>query len=903
MKAKFQPLLVLVLVFMALLLAGGVLFYSLREAARLSAQNQLISIATFKSQQIEEWIDDRYSDAQSLGVDSYFSAGVEHWLSSGGHADRQHSEIHQQLESFVLAHHFNSIAIFDTHGEMVLAAGQEIRDQTHMQSEALHAMAAGNIEFIDLHHHERDEITPAVGFVIPLQVQHKVVGALYFTESAARYLYPLLAQWPIDSRTAETQLIRLEGDRVLFLSPLKYRSAPALSISLPLADQDLLAAQVLRKSGGLIEHKRDYAGHAVLAYAAPIKGTSWTLVTKIGEDEIYELVQILQRAALLATLALLLVTGIWFWQWSLHEHLRHRTKVIEDKMQADAALAESEKRFRTVFEQAALAMARVTPLGEIIEVNDAWCVTFAYRREELRERSMSWRAITHPDDIQQTEAGIAQLLAGEITLIKMQKRYVRSDGQILWGNTEVSLVRDEAQQPYYFIVAIQDVTEGRLLAEKLERNLTILKMALDGAQESLWEWDLLSGEAVFSPEYYTMLGYLPNAFAANQQEWVSRIHPDDRAAVLGKIEDDLAQHHDTYLAEYRMRTKDGRYRWIQGRGKCIAFDAQGKPIKMVGINMDIHERKQMELQVSHLAYHDKLTGLPNRALFFDRYSQAISKAKRDKLHVALLFADLDGFKQVNDEFGHEAGDVVLKAASQRLQACTRATDTLARFGGDEFALILGGLEDVQQAEVVARKIIQAFAADITLAGGIVCHVGISIGISLFPEHGTAMDSLLAAADHAMYACKHQGKNSYALFGDLPATDDDQWIRFNESYLTGLTEIDEQHRNLVHAVNSLNGAFRIGQPASVLRDKFDEVISLAATHFESEGALMAQYGYPEQRQHELEHAKLVDEAMRMRSRLDEGGELMALQSLKDWLLDHIANSDKALVQFLLDRGAH
>jgi diguanylate cyclase (GGDEF)-like protein/hemerythrin-like metal-binding protein/PAS domain S-box-containing protein len=471
---------------------------------------------------------------------------------------------------------------------------------------------------------------------------------------------------------------------------------------------------------------------------------------------------------------------------------------------------------------------------------------------------------------------------------------------MLWGNTEVSLVRNAQGEVDYFIVAIQDITQNKLLEETLAQNLTLLKMALDGAQEALWEWDLISGKTVFSPEYYTMLGYLPDEFSANQDEWLLRIHPDEREGVMNKIQDELARQQEIYLAEYRMRTKDGRYRWIQGRGKVIAFDADGKPLKMVGINMDIHERKQTELQVNYLAYHDKLTALPNRVLFFDRFSQAISMAKRDKLHVALLFADLDGFKQVNDEFGHESGDEVLRMASQRLLACTRAADTLSRFGGDEFALIIGNIDDAQQAAVVAKKILQAFEVEMTLTNMIVCRVGISIGISLYPENGAAMDSLLAAADHAMYSCKRQGKNTYAFFSENPA-EDEQWIKFNDTHLTGVAVIDEQHRSLVSAVNRLNSALQTGQELSVLRENFDEVIALTAAHFETEGRLMAQSGYLDQRHHEHEHALLVDEAMRMRSRLDEGGELLALQVIKDWLHDHIAHSDKPLAKYLMSQG--
>jgi diguanylate cyclase (GGDEF)-like protein/PAS domain S-box-containing protein/hemerythrin-like metal-binding protein len=898
-RAKFQPVLVSALAFLLLLVTGVLLFNSLRTAVKQSVEDDLTSISTLKAEQINEWIDDRYSDAQSVGMDSYFSQGVQRWIDSGGHDDQQRQFMHRQLEAFVAAHHFSSVVLYGRQGEELLQAGAPIQDQAHMRANALHSMASGGVEFIDLHRHTRDVIQLAVGVVCPLKVEGKVVGAIYFIEDASRYLFPLLQQWPVGSETAELQLVRAEGDRVLYLSPLLHRSDAPLSFSLPMTTPDLAAAQALRGSEGMLPHGHDYRNQAVLSFATPIKGTQWVLLAKIDEAEAYALVNRLQVVALFVVLLLSGATGAWFMQWQRRQSLARQADEMNLRLASEARILESEKRFRIVFEQAAFAIARISLDGKFIEVNDAWCAMFGYNRDEASDQR--WQSLTHADDIESGERLLRQLLNGEIEHIRVQKRYLRKDGRLIWGSNEVSLVRDAQGAPEYYIAAIQDVTARKQLEDKLESNLILLKMAMDGAREALWEWDLESGEAKFSPEYYTMLGYLPDEFPANQQEWLSRIHPDDRENVFRKIQEELDRHQDLYLTEYRMRTKDGRYRWIQGRGKCIAFDKDGKPLRMVGINMDINERKQMELQVSFLAYHDKLTGLPNRALLFDRFSQALSQAKRDKLHVGLLFADLDGFKQVNDEYGHEAGDAVLKMAAQRLLACVRAADTVVRFGGDEFAVILGNLDDARQAALVADKIIQAFAAEMVLADGILCRVGVSIGISLFPENGTTMDGLLTAADQAMYDSKHSGKNTYSFFGEQLAVDDDQWIKIDESNLLGIFEIDEQHRNLARLLNKLNSAWRHGPSPSVLMELFENLIKATAEHFEAEGRYMAQYGYAELRAHEKEHARLLDEAMRLRERIREGGELLALQTIKDWLLNHIAYSDKPLGKYLLSQG--
>jgi diguanylate cyclase (GGDEF)-like protein/hemerythrin-like metal-binding protein len=280
----------------------------------------------------------------------------------------------------------------------------------------------------------------------------------------------------------------------------------------------------------------------------------------------------------------------------------------------------------------------------------------------------------------------------------------------------------------------------------------------------------------------------------------------------------------------------------------------------------------------------------------------MSQAKRDAKHVALLFADLDGFKAVNDEFGHEAGDAVLRMSAQRFLACVRAVDTVARFGGDEFAIVLGGLEDPQQAKAVAEKIVQAFAQSITLADGRECHVGASVGISIYPEHGSAMDNLMVAADRAMYESKRGGRNRYTFFREVaPEKDELPWIKLDNAHLVGVGEIDEQHRNLVYLVNRLNDALRRDESPALIMQMFDELLEATTHHFATESRYMKELHYPEQDKHEAEHAHLVNDVAHFKVQFQQGRELLVLQSIKDWLLNHIVYSDKRLGAYLVQHG--
>lgn len=175
---------------------------------------------------------------------------------------------------------------------------------------------------------------------------------------------------------------------------------------------------------------------------------------------------------------------------------------------------------------------------------------------------------------------------------------------------------------------------------------------------------------------------------------------------------------------------------------------------------EIVARKQVEEKILYMASHDNLTGLPNRALFKDRLDTARNLAIRNREKLAILFIDLDGFKAINDTLGHKAGDLLLQEVARRLQAAVRQSDTVARIGGDEFIILLNGIDRAGDAEQVAKKILATFEQPILLAGQ-AAKVGTSIGIAIFPDHGDDTEKLISCADGAMYGIKKSGKNAYA----------------------------------------------------------------------------------------------------------------------------------------------
>lgn len=239
-----------------------------------------------------------------------------------------------------------------------------------------------------------------------------------------------------------------------------------------------------------------------------------------------------------------------------------------------------------------------------------------------------------------------------------------------------------------------------------------------------------------------------------------------------------AEHHDSYLDRY-VRTGESdlinNSKEIEGQhadGDIFPIEltvtemTEGNQRLFTGVIRDITERKKALDKIQHLAHHDALTGLPNRNLYIERVERAIYRARRSGKPLALMFVDLDKFKPINDEMGHEAGDVVLKTVAERMLSCVRQSDTVARFGGDEFVAILENLDHPDSASVVAKKVLEIVPQDIEVPCGKIANVGASIGISIFPEDGESMDDLARCADEAMYAVKEAGRNNFKFYKEL-----------------------------------------------------------------------------------------------------------------------------------------
>ncbi len=238
------------------------------------------------------------------------------------------------------------------------------------------------------------------------------------------------------------------------------------------------------------------------------------------------------------------------------------------------------------------------------------------------------------------------------------------------------------------------------------------------------------------------------------------VHRDDVETLRAAFARILETRHSREPVEMRFRHRDGTWRTFESLGtNCLA----NPHIRGIVFNSrDVTDRKVIQQRIQHLAYHDNLTGLPNRSLLQDRLARSIARAERAHRKVAVLFVDLDNFKNINDSLGHDVGDELLRQVARRLAECVRIEDTIARQGGDEFIVLLDNLEDGRGASVVAQKVLQALRQPFQL-GGTEQHVSGCVGIALFPDDGRDPQTLMKNADTAMFHGKGLGKNTYQYF--------------------------------------------------------------------------------------------------------------------------------------------
>ena len=289
-----------------------------------------------------------------------------------------------------------------------------------------------------------------------------------------------------------------------------------------------------------------------------------------------------------------------------------------------------------------------------------------------------------------------------------------------------------------------------------------LRFVLEGSELGFWDWNIITQTVKRNERWATMLGYSYEEIQNTTQQWTDFIHPDDRERAWASIKDVLEGRSLIHKIEYRMLHKEGEYRWILDQAKVMQRDNNGNPIRMCGTHTDITERKNLELELERQAYIDYLTGISNRRHFMTLANNELKRDKRHHHDLSLLMFDVDHFKAINDQYGHQVGDLVLQKLVIECRGHLRTEDIFGRIGGEEFAILLPETEIEAAIEVAERLRMVTANTFLVLKNGKSLHVTISVGVTSCSCIDD-IDLLLSQADKALYNAKNSGRDKVCIW--------------------------------------------------------------------------------------------------------------------------------------------
>jgi diguanylate cyclase (GGDEF)-like protein/PAS domain S-box-containing protein len=390
-----------------------------------------------------------------------------------------------------------------------------------------------------------------------------------------------------------------------------------------------------------------------------------------------------------------------------------------------------------------------------LRFNDHLCAILGYTREELGKKD--WAELTHPDDLELDVVQFERVMNGEFESYTQVKRFIRNDCAVVHASLEIKCVRKPDGIVNFVVATIADITDKKQAKEQLKRSAKVFEQSAEAIMITDVNTRIISVNTAFT----VISGYNVSEVIGQNPRMLSSGHQDqDFYRVVWA---QIAQF-GYWKGEIWNRRKNGDI-YPELLSISTVKNESGEISEYIGIFSDISLLKASEAQLEFLAHNDPLTSLPNRRLLFSRIEQAIRVAWREEKQFAVLALDLDRFKHINDSFGHLAGDQLLQLISERLTLRLREVDTVARLGGDEFVVMLDNIANAQDAARVANEIIVDFHQPWQLTPYGEVQVGVSIGISLYPQHGYTPETLLQQADTALYLAKAQGRGCYAYFSN------------------------------------------------------------------------------------------------------------------------------------------
>lgn len=425
------------------------------------------------------------------------------------------------------------------------------------------------------------------------------------------------------------------------------------------------------------------------------------------------------------------------------------------QLAAGEALRESEQRWGFALEGGGFAVWDWNLQTGEVQLSKRGKQLFGFAEDEIGDQITEWAARCHPDDREHVLAQMKDHFRGRAPNLSVEFRVQCKDGRWKWILARGIVVRRDADgKPLRMIGTHTDISERHQREDELRLSSAVFNLADEAMVVTSPQNEILS----VNPAFTAITGYAPEeVMGRNPSMFSAKTHSK---AFYQEMWAKLVET-GGWSGEVLNRKKSGEV-YVEWLSIKRLLDDKGQLTHHVAVFSDITARKAAEGRMRHLATHDALTDLPNRALLTERLEQAILRARRNRSRLGLMYFDLDKFKPVNDSFGHEVGDLLLKAVAQRVVDCVRESDTVARIGGDEFVVLLPTLEEDQDALMVAEKIRAALGQPFQVAGHAL-DISASIGLAIYPEHGDNEESLVRNADAAMYRAKANGRNQVVLY--------------------------------------------------------------------------------------------------------------------------------------------
>ncbi|MDP1652225.1 MAG: EAL domain-containing protein [Rhodocyclaceae bacterium] len=498
--------------------------------------------------------------------------------------------------------------------------------------------------------------------------------------------------------------------------------------------------------------------------------TAWFVALLDRSTASQERQEILRKAMMAIGGALLLLLPFALWagrRWIGKDF----DQLAEQVHQREVALGESEDRWQYVLEGTGHGVWDLNPLTGAVFFSPAWRRMLGYSGEEVPNTLAAWRALIHPDDQPHVRMAFESHLRGDTDTGQTVYRMRAKTGEYRWVMSSARLLRDAEGKPVRMLGTNTDITEQRLTQQRLEQSMATLNKSIEAERElreaaTVFE---ATSEAIMITDASGVIKRINQAFVAMTGYSATEVLGQTPRLLKSDKHEDLfyqgmwekLQAVGRWEGEIWNRRKNGEIFPVWQIISAVK-DTQGQTVGFVSLFIDITQKKRDEDEIVYRANYDALTGLPNRNLLAERLNQALKQARRESSRVAVMFVDLDFFKQVNDTLGHAIGDRLLQLVAERMRLCVRETDTIARLGGDEFVILLTDIDGTVPASIVAEKIIALMVEAFSIEGNEI-HIGASIGITIFPDDGHDVETLFRNADLAMYRAKNMGRSNAQFF--------------------------------------------------------------------------------------------------------------------------------------------